>query len=1120
MGTSDIALKKLLHGPQGKFGYLFPYSHHVPSVVEHVFSDLGRDGEPIDRAIVKTMLNLDYLGWTVKVLLNIDLLPFQMTVLKALWNTPFPLLVASRGASKTFMLAVYSILRAIFDPGSKIIIVGAGLRQAKLVFNYIESIWDSSPVLRSIVGGGRKAGPRQSVDLCYFKVGDSIVYALPLGDGCVSRYTVMTYDNCFGYIDDDQIQGQIEKTIINRQRKIWGNGEFRVTDESYCNGLAKTKKIKTHHGFEIEGTHNHKLKIMRDKKIVWARMDEMQLGDKILLDRSIRWHSGVTDITCDEAYGIGLLIGDGCFIAQQGYRIGFATQDQELSNAIQILGEFRQQPSDPVHWNMYCSRKIDNLFRKFGIEIDHLRTKDKQFPAAILKSSREVTSAFISGLLDTDGCIQVQNAKGGTAITVSFCNTSKELVRQLQYILLHYGIVAHVSSRERNEKWEECYELLITGKDVLTFATEIGFRLKRKQDKLLAGISGKKRWMDQKDSIPDILDDMIEIAENNKPKWHTGCCTQVCPGRLRIKKSASHPLVDKFLKVYGHTNDSRIDNIRCLADPDIYYDEIVSIEDSECVTFDMHVPNGHEYCAGGFYSHNTRIRGFRATCVIADECASIPSDIFDVVVRGFAATSKTPVEQAKRIDLEKQIAQLDLPSEERDAILKPEASNHGNQIIYSGTAYYAFNHFAVKYDMWRNIVKSKGDPKIIASIFGGEHNVPDNFDYRDYAVIRIPHTALPDGLLDARQLANAKATLPKNVYQMEFGAVFVKDSDGIYPRSLIESCTVTPSKPIETPDGPVSFSPLIAGQENCRYAIGIDPAAERDNLAVTCIELRPAHNRVVYCWAVNKKEFADRQKRGLILAGDYYAYCCSKIRDIVKAFNPIRIEMDSQGGGYVISEMLRNKKLMDMSQGDFPIYEIIDNTAPKPTDGETDGKHILHLVKQSSEFNHQANMALHKAFETHTLLFPCFDSVRMYLALEAEKAAGIMCDTYEDVVLNIEELKNELCTIQMSETMSGKERFDTPQVAQAGAMEGRARRGRLRKDRYTSLLLGYKFIYDQSVTIVEPMDYDSAGDNRSRGNLIPVKEPFYRGPGVGRLINGQFLKDGSLTRAIKNGKIL
>lgn len=684
---------KALRAENSRYLHWFPNRRRVPPVKTNAFTDVANRDMSMDECVTRLMLDRRYIGWTALKLLNVELFVQQMSILRTLWTKPFAMLIATRGGSKSFTLAVYCVLRALFDQGVKIVIVGAGLRQAKLVFNYIENLWDNSPMLRDIAGGGKKSGPRSSVDRCYFTLGASQVVALPMGDG-------------------------------------------------------------------------------------------------------------------------------------------------------------------------------------------------------------------------------------------------------------------------------------------------------------------------------------------------------------------------------------------------------------------------------------TKIRGERANVVIADEFASIPSDIFDVVVRGFAATARSPVEEARREAMGRALGPA-VSDDMREQLLGP--SSAGNQIIYSGTAYYAFNHFARRFELWREIIRSKGDPGRVAELFGGETGVPDGFDWRDYAIIRIPYTHVPPGLLDKRQLAHAKATLPKSIFKMEFGATFVSDSDGFFPRSLIESCTVSESKPIETPDGPAAFVPLMHGQRGRQYVMGIDPAAERDKLAITILEGWPHHIRVVHSWAVNRKEFDRRKRAGMVGARDYYAYCCAKIRELVSYFAPVRIEMDSQGGGPAIAEMLRNADLIDKSKGERPIYEVIDHSAPRPTDGEADGPHILHLVKQSNEWNAHTNLFLRQAFETKSLLFPALDTVRMQAALEIERAKGIVVDTFEDCVLSIEELKNELCTIQMQQTSTGKERFDVPRQVSDKVLEGRVRRGRLHKDRYSSLMLAYRYLRDTISAPVPSIDYDDVAGNVSVVRGDPG-EGLYRGAGVGRMRNIDWARGEPSVGAVKRGE--
>ena len=131
------------------------------------------------------MTNPEYFSFICKQILNIDILPTQALMLKEMWNRKFPMLIASRGFGKSFILSVYSILRALLMPGRKIVIVGAAFRQSKVLFEYMDTVWRNSPLLRDIVGGD--GGPRRDVDMCRLKIGDSQITCLPLGDGSKIR---------------------------------------------------------------------------------------------------------------------------------------------------------------------------------------------------------------------------------------------------------------------------------------------------------------------------------------------------------------------------------------------------------------------------------------------------------------------------------------------------------------------------------------------------------------------------------------------------------------------------------------------------------------------------------------------------------------------------------------------------------------------------------------------------------------------------------------------------------------------------------------------------------------------------------------------------------------------
>ena len=112
----------------------------------------------------------------------------------------------------------------------------------------------------------------------------------------------------------------------------------------------------------------------------------------------------------------------------------------------------------------------------------------------------------------------------------------------------------------------------------------------------------------------------------------------------------------------------------------------------------------------------SKIRGQRANDIIADEFASIPRDIFENVVAGFAAVAASPSGKVKNKAKAKKAEELGVTIDHQSG----ELIEKSNQIILSGTAYYDFNHFADYWKRYKDITSSRGDAKKLQEIFGEE----------------------------------------------------------------------------------------------------------------------------------------------------------------------------------------------------------------------------------------------------------------------------------------------------------------------------------------------------------------------------------------------------------------
>jgi hypothetical protein len=485
----------------------------------------------------------------------------------------------------------------------------------------------------------------------------------------------------------------------------------------------------------------------------------------------------------------------------------------------------------------------------------------------------------------------------------------------------------------------------------------------------------------------------------------------------------------------------------------------------------------------------SKIRGLRAHIIIADEFASISPDIYETVVSGFAAVSANPIQNVKEEAKKKALSEAGLWNDELEAV----QIKKGNQAIISGTADYAFKHFASYWNRYKGILETKGDKHKLQEIFKGD--VPDSFNWKDYSIIRIPYELIPKGFMDDKQVSRAKATIHTGIYNMEYAACFTEDSDGFFRRSLIESCVASETRPITINGKTIVFDASTSGNQNLQYVYGIDPASEKDNFSIVILELHPDHNRIIYCWTTNRSNFKERQKTGLINEYDFYGFCARKIRNLMKTFPPAKIGMDAQGGGVAIEEALHDPGKLE--EGEILIWPTIDENKSKDTDDQS-GSHILELVQFArADWTNQANHGLRKDLEDKALLFPRFDQLSLALALDKENKDIMetdfnnIYDNQSDCILEIEELKNELTTIVMTQTSTGsggRDRWDTPEIKLPNG-----KKGKLRKDRYSALVIA-NMIARQINRSLSPVNFDIIGSNLRDDLKKNNNGELYRGP--------------------------
>jgi len=461
-----------------------------------------------------------------------------------------------------------------------------------------------------------------------------------------------------------------------------------------------------------------------------------------------------------------------------------------------------------------------------------------------------------------------------------------------------------------------------------------------------------------------------------------------------------------------------------------------------------------------------KIRGLRATCLIADEFASISEEIFEIVISPFTAVHANPAERAKNAAFVNRLKSLG--ADPRLVEMIESTQGFGNQIVISGTPGYKHNHFYKRYLVYRMFIESKGDPRKLKRAMeeramnttGKAAHIGDDDvrrmakTWKQYAVYQLPYVGLPEGFLDEDVIRSDRAAFPRHRFAMEYMAQFPDDSDGFIKRSWIENST--PKLPDSVPV-PIE----LYGDPRATYVMGVDAARWNDNMAAVVLKITERGYEVVYCEAWNRTE---------------YEYSANKVREICNRFNIQYIAMDKGGGGDAVLEHLYMEK-PGVDPRDY-LWPIPDQLEEK-RDLSAPGRHIVDMVNFSPAWISTAAHALEANVQQSHLMFPYKgdDSlVKMQYERHFQEAVGGIDDEGFNPIIELlqqdlwgldeweaeerglqpkmgvsqqlDEMVNEVCAIVRKVTPGGTEQFDLPKLSEQP--EGLDMR---RRDRWSALML-------------------------------------------------------------------
>lgn len=281
----------------------------------------------------------------------------------------------------------------------------------------------------------------------------------------------------------------------------------------YRRGPTQVRRLTTKLGSEVSVTPEHRMWVRKAKARAWhpenswgwLTADQIEVGDWLCIRRDNllattevdltdlhpardwRWDHALSRLSrypkaCDEDLGflLGSMVAEGKCVS--GLHCSFSNTNRDYMQAVEgawshtFGGEWKARWTPATdRWSEFGTisggANVSGFLHSLGCSG---LSQAKQVPWVIMKSPRPVVAAFLRGLFEGDGGVQVHDHAGEW---VHFTSTSRTLAHQTQQLLLGLGVFSTLWPGHYTYQGEvrDQYRVKISGPDLLDYQRQVGF---------------------------------------------------------------------------------------------------------------------------------------------------------------------------------------------------------------------------------------------------------------------------------------------------------------------------------------------------------------------------------------------------------------------------------------------------------------------------------------------------------------------------------------------------------------------------------------------------------------------------------------------------------------------
>lgn len=449
------------------------------------------------------------------------------------------------------------------------------------------------------------------------------------GDGAAAmRYCVTgdtLIDTSEGIIRIDQVvQNSDDNSSTPISMSIRSiNGKIENASMFFNSGKQPVYEVVLKNGMKIKGSGNHPLlTIGADMEFKWSTVDQLSPGMKCVVDLDTRNQIFGRHDDIEEAKMLGCMISEGYMAAQN--RIGINNEDIDMITPVKtyIEREFHKKPDvcskkDGVYEYVVCGEDILN---KFVNDFEFGNSYARHIPSLAFTGTKEYISTMVKYLFEGDGsasCV-ITPFDPNDAIELAYVSKSESLVRDIQLLLLKFGIYSSIFSNKKRRE----FKLVVARIHYKKFENEIGFVSDRKKE-VLHELTKLPVTEVANDSV-FFCSELSKMIKKDNPKVKRNITTSRRLERYepyfdKEDYEKYHSLMNYyvFVPIAAVTMSGKIENVYSIR------------VDSQT----------HAFSANGFVNHNTeaRLQPFAEDALLAD----LPYDVVDFVPN-FDESEKEP----------------------------------------------------------------------------------------------------------------------------------------------------------------------------------------------------------------------------------------------------------------------------------------------------------------------------------------------------------------------------------------------------------------------------------------------------------------------------------------------